>query len=70
MAKAFKSRMGKSYYVKPRITKKGNTTYLLTTKLDDTCLDIIPKEYEVYENYSAQMLYVRKENQVNSVQQK
>lgn len=60
MAKEFKSRIGKVYYVKSRKTKKGNTTYFLTTKLDASCLDSIPKEYEVYENYSAQMLYLRK----------
>ena len=60
MAKAFKNKLGKAYYVKSRKTKKGNTTYFLTTKLDDSCLDSLPKEYEVYENYSAQMLYIRK----------
>lgn len=60
MAKAFKSRVGKSYYIKPRKTKKGNTTYFLTTKVDETCLDTTPEGYEVYENYSAQMLYIRK----------
>ncbi|MFK7978420.1 MAG: hypothetical protein AB8G86_00435 [Saprospiraceae bacterium] len=60
MAKEFKSRMSKIYYAKSKKTKKGNTTYFLTTKLDDSCLDIIPKEYEVYENYTAQMLYLRK----------
>lgn len=63
MAKTFKSRMGKAYYVKSRKTKKGNTTYFLTTKKDDSCLDILPKEYEVYENYSAQMLYIRKKKE-------
>jgi len=60
MAKAFKNQLGKAYYLKSRKTKKGNTTYFLTTKLDDSCLDMLPKEYEVYENYSAKMLYIRK----------
>jgi len=63
LAKTFKSRMGKAYYVKSRKTKKGNKTYFLTTKKDDSCLDILPKEYEVYENYSAQMLYIRKKKE-------
>lgn len=60
MAKTFTTLKGKTYYLKSRKTKKGNTTYYLTKKLDDTCLNKIPAGYEVFEKYNLDMLYVRR----------
>lgn len=60
MAKEFKNSKGKTYYLKSRTTKKGNITYYLTVKLDDDCLNSLPKEYEVFEKYDMETLYVRK----------
>jgi len=60
MAKEFKNTRGKIYYIKSRMTKKGNTTYFMTVKLDKDCLNSVPEGYQVFEKYDMQTLYVRK----------
>ncbi len=56
----FKTTKGKTYYLKSRITKKGNTTYYLTQKKDAECLSVVPAWYEVFEKYDSGQAYIRK----------
>ena len=56
----FKTTKGKTYYLKSRITKKGNTTYYLTQKKDAECLEEVPVGYEVFEKYDSGQAYIRK----------
>jgi len=56
----FKTTKGKTYYLKSRITKKGNTTYYLTQKKDAECLQEVPVGYEVFEKYDSGQAYIRK----------
>jgi len=56
----FKTTKGKTYYLKSRITKKGNTTYYLTQKKDGECLKEVPAGYEVFEKYDFGQAYIRK----------
>jgi len=60
MVKEFKTIKGKTYYLKSRKTKKGNTTYYMTSKLDEACLNEVPKEYEVFEKYDLGVFYIRR----------
>lgn len=60
MATGFTSSKGKTFFLKSRQTKKGNTTYYLTKTADKDCLDKVPEGYEVFEHYEMGMLYVRK----------
>ena len=60
MARAFITRAGKSYFLKSKLTSKGNKTYYMTATEDDDCLDIVPHGYEIFEKPDIGMLYVRK----------
>ena len=60
MALPFKTTRGKMYYIKSKLTRKGNTTYYMTRKEDETCLDHLPEGYEVFEKYDTETLYIRK----------
>jgi uncharacterized protein (DUF488 family) len=60
MALTFKNLLGEPYYVKEKATKTGKTTYFLTKKLDEACLNKLPIEYEVFEKYDTRLLYIRK----------
>lgn len=60
MAKAFRNRKGVSFYIKSKKTKKGNTTYYMTKKLDAECLDAEPDGYEVFEKPDTKMLFIRR----------
>ncbi len=60
MALSIENSSAKRYFIKSRTTKKGNTTYYMTTKEDATCLDEIPKGYEVFEKYDIGSLFIRK----------
>ena len=65
MAKEFKTRKGRTYYIKSRTTKKGNTTYFMTAKLDEECLNKSPDGYEVFEKYDTEIFYIRKKKELN-----
>lgn len=54
------NRQGDNYYIKSKLTKKGNTSYYMTKKLDDDCLKTLPKGYEVFEKPDSSVLYIRK----------
>lgn len=56
----FTTTTGKSYYLKARRTKKGNTSYYLTRKGDGDCLEIMPAGYEVFEKYDSGQAFIRK----------
>ncbi|MBI4646107.1 MAG: hypothetical protein HY738_05780 [Bacteroidia bacterium] len=56
----FKNRVGNIYYIKDKKTKKNNTTYYLTKKLDNDCLDYLPDGFEVFEKYNSGMMFIRK----------
>ena len=60
MAKFIKNSQGKPYFIKSRTTKKGNITYYLTGKEDETCLNDLPNGYEVFEKYDSGMMFIRK----------
>jgi hypothetical protein len=60
MVLTFKNLLNEHYYVKAKETKTGKTTYFLTKKLDEACLDKLPIEYEVFEKYDTRILYIRK----------
>jgi hypothetical protein len=56
----FKTTKGKTYYLKSRATKKGNTSYYLTQKKDAECLNELPAGYEAFEKYDSGQAYIRK----------
>ena len=60
MPKAFKNQLKESYFIKSKQTKTGKTTYFITKKQDETCLDALPEGYEVFEKYDTRMMYIRK----------
>jgi len=60
MARIIENSRGKSYFIKSKKTKKGNTTYYVTKKEDETCLDEIPTGYEVFEKYDSGLMFIRK----------
>ena len=60
MALSIENCIGKHYFLKSRTTKKGNTTYYMTTKGDESCLNDIPTGYEVFEKYDTGSLFIRK----------
>ena len=61
----FKNIRQQAYYIKSKKTKKGNTTYFMTRKKDEKCLDKIPQGYEVFERYDTGMMYIRKMKKSN-----
>lgn len=54
------NRYGEPYYIKPKTTKTGKTTYTLTKKKSEDCLNRIPKGFEVYERPDTGIMYIRK----------
>ena len=56
----FKNIKKETYYIKSRKTKKGNTTYYMTRKKDEECLNKLPKDYEVFERFDTGMMFIRK----------
>lgn len=63
MVAEYKNTMGDIYYVKAKITSKGNTSYFLTKKKDESCIDILPDAYEVFEKYDTKLMYIRKKKE-------
>ncbi len=59
MALQFINRQGKCYYIKSKPTKKGNTTYFMTKKEDEDCLEILPEGYEVFEKPDTCIIFIR-----------
>lgn len=64
MALQFFNRQGDCYYIKSKLTKKGNKTYFMTKKEDENCLEILPIGYEVFEKPDTSIMFIRqrKEN--------
>lgn len=60
MSISFSNVKEKKYFIKKKLTKKGNTTYCMTKKEDEKCLDKIPEGYEVFEKYDSGMMFIRK----------
>jgi len=60
MAKAFKNSREVAFYIKSKKTKKGNTTYYMTKKLDDQCLDAEPEGFEVFEKPDTRTIFIRR----------
>jgi hypothetical protein len=60
MPKSFENSKGKTYFIKSKLTKKGNTTYYMTRKEDESCLSALPEGYEVFEKYDSGSMFVRK----------
>lgn len=60
MAINFKNRVGEDFFIRPKATKTGKTTYSLSKTKDDTCLSELPEGYEVYERYDLNMMFIRK----------
>ncbi|MEM1123122.1 MAG: hypothetical protein AAGJ18_21950 [Bacteroidota bacterium] len=60
MAKAFKNSKEQAFYIKSKKTKKGNTTYYMTKKLDNECLDEEPVGFEVFERPDSRTLFIRR----------
>ncbi len=59
----FTNRRGDIYYVKSKLTKKGNTTYYMTKKKDEDCLNSLPEEYEVFEKPDTSVMYIRQKKE-------
>lgn len=59
----FTNRRGNIYYVKSKLTKKGNTTYYMTKKKDEDCLNSLPDKYEVFEKPDTGVLYIRQKKE-------
>ena len=60
----YKNRRSDAFYLYPKITKTGKTTYSATQKKKAGALDELPEGYEVYENYNAQVFLRRIDQQV------
>lgn len=59
----FRNRRGDIYYVKSKLTKKGNTTYYTTKKKDEKCLNSLPGDYEVFEQPDTSMMHIRRKKE-------
>jgi len=57
---SFKNIKGENYFIKTKLTKKGNKSYYMTRKGDSECLKEIPEGYEVFEKYDSGMMFIRK----------
>ncbi len=60
MALEFTNRRGDTYYIKSKLTKKGNTTYYATKNKDKDCLDSMPEGYEIFEIPDTCTMYIRR----------
>ena len=60
MAKTFKNSREEAFYIKYKKTKKGNTTYYMTKKLDEDCLDAEPVGFEVFEKPDSRTMFIRR----------
>ncbi len=60
MIGSYKNTRGEIYFLKSKLTKKGNTTYYRTMKKDNECEKETPQGYEVFERYDTGMMFVRK----------
>lgn len=60
MAKEFKNSRNVAFYIKSKLTKKGNTTYFMTKKLDKECLDEEPQGFEVFEKPDSRTIFIRR----------
>jgi len=60
MSISFTNYKGDKYFIKPKLTKKGNTTYYMVKKEEDTCLKELPDGYEVFEKPDTGMMFIRK----------
>ncbi|GEM_PF-3781429 len=60
MAKEFKNSRDVAFYIKSKLTKKGNTTYFMTKKLDKECLDEEPQGFEVFEKPDSRTIFIRR----------
>jgi hypothetical protein len=63
MGLEFKNRKGDIYYIKSKKTKTGKTTYFVTKKYAEDCLDVLPYGYEVFEKHDVGTLHVRKKKE-------
>lgn len=60
MAKEFKNSRNVAFYIKSKLTKKGNTTYFMTKKLNKECLDEEPQGFEVFEKPDSRTIFIRR----------
>jgi len=60
MATAFKNSREVAFYIKSKKTKKGNTTYYMTKKLDGECLEVEPDGFEVFEKPDSRTMFIRR----------
>lgn len=63
MALEFTNKQGDIYYIKSKLTKKGNTTYYATKKRGKDCLDSMPEGYEIFEVPDTSTMYIRRKKE-------
>lgn len=64
MTISYKNIRGEDYYIRMKLTKKGNNSYFMTRKVNDDCLNDVPDGYEVFERYDSGMMFIRKKKKV------
>src|ERR1051326_8215020 len=53
------NRKGQKYYLLAGATKTGKSRYYLSTRASDSCIDVVPPGFEIYENPNGQV-FLRK----------
>lgn len=56
---------GKDYFMKMKLTKKGNKSYYMTRKKSADCLNEVPEGYEIFEKYDSGTVYIRKKKEMD-----
>lgn len=64
MSLEYINRREQKYFLHQGQTKNGKAKYYFSMNHDDSCLDNVPKGYEIYENPDAQVFLCRKKEQL------
>ena len=60
MSIQYTNRLGQIYYLCQGITKTGKPKYFFSTKIDGNRVNVIPDDFEIYENPNAQVFLIKK----------
>lgn len=64
MSFQYTNRCGQVYFLHQGTTKTGKPKYFFSMTLKDNCLDVIPNDFEVYENPNKQVFLIKKEERL------
>lgn len=60
MTVQYTNRRGQIYYLYQGTTKKGKPKYFFSTKINENRVNVIPDDFEIYENPNAQVFLIKK----------